>query len=358
MEHLDSLRGLAALGVAFHHALSSVANFHLPSILFDSFGYPQVLFFFVLSGFVLSRSINGARDMNREGMHSYLIRRFLRLYPAAVFSLIFAAVLSRMYTCSFSPFASEWLIHEIQRAQSVCTPWGYISSLSLKYPDLNGPLWTIRVEFWCSFFLPFILLTVTRKRVLRILVGVVFGVLFYCIGTKTTHIFVFYLGYLLFCLQATIDRLVTVRRVPLILACVIALWWLAFYLDVARFAAPFVQALILLAMIPCRGGMIHRVLISPPLRFLGRTSYSFYLVHCPILLFLWSLMERSNSSLLGLGIVSVFGLFFSSVIVSLPLAYFSQACIEKPMNDFGKSLAAWLASKLWKKQHPGLPTAE
>lgn len=344
LEHLDSLRGLAALAVALRHSIISIANPGIPSGVIESLGYPQVLFFFVLSGFVLSRSLNGAKNLTREGVYSYLIRRFFRLYPTAILSLVIAALLSKQYASSFTSYASDWLIHEIQRAQSVCTIWGYLSSLTLKYPDLNGPLWTIRVECWCSLFLPFILMLVLRWKVLRLPLGAILAFVFFVIGTKTTYIFVFYLGYLIFYFQDSISR-ISSKTIPILLSLSIVIWCGALFLNASFWIAPFVQALLLISMIPCREGLIHQFLLSSPLRFLGRISYSFYLLHCPILLFSFSAFEKYLPKYNGLGFSSCLLLFFISVAITLPIAWMSELYIEKPMNDLGKFLAGHLTLK-------------
>ena len=58
-EHLDSVRGIAALVVAFYHSLRPFAE--IPrgdGIISVLNGHTAVLFFFILSGFVLSGSLN------------------------------------------------------------------------------------------------------------------------------------------------------------------------------------------------------------------------------------------------------------------------------------------------------------
>ena len=78
---LDSLRGIAALGVVITHVLQygfpALALNHTPLRMLVN-GRCFVIFFFVLSGFVLSIGL-----LRTDGMREYplyLLRRFARIY--------------------------------------------------------------------------------------------------------------------------------------------------------------------------------------------------------------------------------------------------------------------------------------
>jgi len=82
---LDSLRGIAALAVAsFHIFFYQIRIFNGIPIAVD--------FFFVLSGFVLARSLVDIKKENRKFIKS----RLLRLYPAILVS--FSIILITRYT--------------------------------------------------------------------------------------------------------------------------------------------------------------------------------------------------------------------------------------------------------------------
>jgi len=85
LDALQLFRGIAALGVVFHHATQSVSAFSnekMPDLLHSLFGYGYlgVDFFFVLSGFII---LNSHFDDNKgiDSARSYLLKRVLRIFP-------------------------------------------------------------------------------------------------------------------------------------------------------------------------------------------------------------------------------------------------------------------------------------
>ena len=77
---LETLRGLAALAVAFYH-------FPSDSLLFIQNGYMAVYLFFSLSGFVITLNYFKKID-NIKSLIVFQKKRFFRLYPVHFFVLI------------------------------------------------------------------------------------------------------------------------------------------------------------------------------------------------------------------------------------------------------------------------------
>lgn len=124
MPALDGLRGLLALLVfAWHFSerLGSTALF-LPS-------QAAVCGFFILSGYVLTRSWDG-----RFGI--FLARRFIRLWP--VYALTLAA---GYFIASVEPVWTQFV-------------WYPVLSANAK-PEINVPIWSLRIEAWAMLFMPF-----------------------------------------------------------------------------------------------------------------------------------------------------------------------------------------------------------
>jgi peptidoglycan/LPS O-acetylase OafA/YrhL len=87
-KQLDSLRGLAALTVFFGHfwgaklKMSFFEGLSKTPFSFLLNGGAAVMFFFVLSGFVLSLPfVNGDKPLN---LAAFYIKRLLRIYPACI----------------------------------------------------------------------------------------------------------------------------------------------------------------------------------------------------------------------------------------------------------------------------------
>jgi peptidoglycan/LPS O-acetylase OafA/YrhL len=92
---LDGLRGLAALSVLFSHAIgvyTDTGGASGPLLtglhLIGNFGRPAVVLFFVLSGFVLFTSLQKA-----PALWSYAVRRVFRIWPALIVAIVTALVL-------------------------------------------------------------------------------------------------------------------------------------------------------------------------------------------------------------------------------------------------------------------------
>jgi peptidoglycan/LPS O-acetylase OafA/YrhL len=100
LRSIDALRGVAALGVVFFHAVEQIKQ-PLPNNLLDypirliqfgsSFGYIGVFLFFVISGFCIHLQWARARAAGTEPdirFGSFWKRRIRRLYPPYLIALV------------------------------------------------------------------------------------------------------------------------------------------------------------------------------------------------------------------------------------------------------------------------------
>lgn len=143
---LESLRGVAALSVALYH-VSWLSPFHGLGIVRN--GYLMVDFFFVLSGFVVAHSygkkIAAPRDLAR-----FMWLRVGRLYPLHLaITLVFLGVQSL-------ELVNEWIVGDPGELPflSHFSPTLAVSNLlllhGLVHPGgiLNGPSWSISTEIF------------------------------------------------------------------------------------------------------------------------------------------------------------------------------------------------------------------
>ena len=96
---LQALRGVAALMVVLYHLglhISQPKYFDIAAFAVPfSFGHAGVEFFFVLSGFIITRAHRG--DLFKPAaLPAYLLKRFFRIYPAywVVFVVVYAGALA------------------------------------------------------------------------------------------------------------------------------------------------------------------------------------------------------------------------------------------------------------------------
>jgi len=176
---LDGLRGLAALVVVACHLLSTLPG--IGHVVYDERsrplnsaetwavfsplhllwnGTPAVHVFFVLSGFVLVLPFT--KPGRGKGWASYYLKRLLRLYLPAWASLALAVALIALIPRTPSPLQSSWAdMYVVDPALWRAARDGL---LLLGASTVNTPLWTLRWEVWFSLLLPAYVLVALRWR--------------------------------------------------------------------------------------------------------------------------------------------------------------------------------------------------
>lgn len=158
LEHFpgfDSLRLLAALGVIFSHAYVIGGGGHaLPAEVAYRMGEYGVYTFFIISGFLLARSLSANSDPI-----VYAVNRILRLLPAFVFYSLVMGLL-------IGPAFSTWAPTDYFRSEQLYAffRWGLDSLTSPDLPGVfirddpqsgivNGSLWSLHYEALSYLFL-------------------------------------------------------------------------------------------------------------------------------------------------------------------------------------------------------------
>lgn len=147
---LDALRGTAAVGVLITHSLQIFVGAglfnHTPLRIFAN-GRCFVIFFFVLSGFVLATAIWG--DKGRTGYATYVARRLARLYPP------YAAA-------GLLGILSMWFFGQALRPMDVL---GY--ALAVGNSDgtaIDPPSWSLVYELRLSLVMPLLSFVISRNH--------------------------------------------------------------------------------------------------------------------------------------------------------------------------------------------------
>lgn len=186
---LDGLRGLAALYVVGGHAVGLLYNRHpaageagfTPSpwwmtyldgaiaALFSK-ALVAVLFFFVLSGFVIH--LRQARSPRTEfRVLPYLYRRVRRLYPPLLAALLLTTALDALgrrlgYAIYFHATPYSY-INDTVGDHSIKTVLGsaaFLTKLTVPVYGSDGPIWSLALEWWFYLLYPLLLL-VNRRSV-------------------------------------------------------------------------------------------------------------------------------------------------------------------------------------------------
>jgi peptidoglycan/LPS O-acetylase OafA/YrhL len=347
---LDGLRGVAAMLVVLYHIELCGAAWpnHITSNNFVRHGYLAVDLFFILSGLVISSSYLG-RIRDVRDAKSFLILRFFRLYPVhvAVLGILVLLELAKLGAQDSLTTASPQLPFTGDRSLGNLVASLFLAN-GLPFFDVrawNGPSWSISCEYAAYMaFCVVVLSGVSRSGPLCLIGGLVacfsyvalaFGHFNWVLTGGIVRCFAgFTLGFLLF-------RFVTIAcfRNSRRLACGIEVSAAISLLLVLGLATgPYVVTaiplfVVLVASLRSDAGPIACLLNLRPLRYLGRFSYSIYMVHSSILLVVvLPLLGLSGMANPWIGDAIV----VAALVSVLAAAHGTSIYIEEPGRLFGR----------------------
>jgi peptidoglycan/LPS O-acetylase OafA/YrhL len=340
---LDSLRGIAALMVIMQHLweINHPSELRLKPWLWFCAGHEAVIFFFVLSGFVLSHQL---RNFQRAEYWQFVIKRIARIYPAYYLSLILAA--------GFLWATRVW--HPGSLAGLGLTPWFYIwahtsfdqtmlvGSLSLVLHEgnsLNVATWSLFYEMWLSLLFPFILSIINSRLWVKVMSSLsLCGVSYYlwyaaALLDNPWQSIIYYSWYFIAgsLVYRHYPRLISLAT-PGWLGLALLLYFSNFILSGALTSRLLHEIIVAVASVLVLANGIHnpqfkQFLAWWPWRFYGKISYSLYLLHLPVLYALayWYLPGHNMISLKVL-----------VVVITTGLATLSYWWVELPLLNFAK----------------------
>ena len=175
LSHLDLLRGLAALAVAAGHLraflfvdfgqVQSAGVFDRMVYLATGLGHQAVMVFFVLSGYLVGGSVLTAFEDGRWSWRSYALRRLTRLWivllPAMVLTLALDWVGQGLspagYQGAFASVHHSGPTPDSPADWAQSTFWGnifFLQTITVGIFGTNGPLWSLAYEFWYYLLFP------------------------------------------------------------------------------------------------------------------------------------------------------------------------------------------------------------
>jgi len=356
---LDGLRGIAAFAVFVTHAFGLIWNtpIQIPlitpiinspiSILWN--GSAAVDFFFVLSGFVLALPF--LAHNKKINYLDFIKRRFLRIYPT-YWGAMFLAVIMRMFYKSGSLLGlSDWINsywnHAIPIKQVIKQIFFHIILImpGIETPLLNPVIWTLSVEMKVSFVLPIFFLLLGFSYNLNLL-NIIVSILCF-LGSIIFSWRFNYFEYLpLFVMGVLVAKhkdffLSYVMKFSKFVVLKYLLLLLALYLYTSRYSLMyfdqyqqhFISAFgsCLIIIIAISYTQISKILTCSIIRSSGKISYSFYLIHLPIMIYFSSLIYPATKSLIFC--------WLTSLVLSIILAYCLNRIIETPSQKLAKKLS-------------------
>lgn len=342
-ESLDALRGFAAAMVVVCHVLLFAPPVgpdmgwmlrFTPLYLFFT-GRAPVVFFFVLSGYVLTLSL---MRPGAPGPVGFALRRACRLLLPVTGAVLLSAALWRI---SFAGPLTEYSWYAQQTMWVPAPSAGDLLRQSLLIGaegqfGLDPALWSLVHEWRISLVLPAVLLFRTRPALLLAL-GLPLEGLALAGGADPGHTM---LGpHLHSTLVATVYfssaftagaalalggaglRLEGQARTAAWVALLGCVW---LHSDLA-----YIGGSLLLILLARRGGRLPQMLVTPVPHFLGRVSYSLYLVHMPVLAFAAHTTQGWLPPWVALSL---------GALASLPAAALFHAMVEVPSHRLSRRI--------------------
>ncbi|CAH0439537.1 hypothetical protein LMG9673_00318 [Ralstonia pseudosolanacearum] len=288
----------------------------------------------------------------------YCLKRVMRILPALALSIAIVLLYLAVFYPGYQAFpaASVWFSWWYKEPITVVD---VVKNLAMVSSSLNSNAWTLRIEMLASFALPFVVAIMGRSGMVRSLIAVAacFAWASYTDNPASSPGEFAHYAYM-FVLGVAVEKHIgQVARIPtwlsglLVIAslsamvAVNALWPLVhlLYGD----AAIAVSAAILILVIVVDGkAKFLAVMDTRAVRFLGRVSYSFYILHFIFLYGTANLALRvlPEGALVRYPLIASVLVAIASIAMTLPFASLSYRFVERPMTAVGKRIAEiqWL----------------
>ena len=326
---LDSLRGIAAILVAWFHYNANWG------------GYLAVDFFLVLSGFVLSHSYLYSEKVDKL---QFIGNRLARLYPLHIYSLIVFTIVYMGINGSNPSYKDGTLFTLIQQ-------FTLTNNVGLNPNGLtwNFPSWSISVEFWVNILFVFFI-SKTTKNITLILISLCCLFVIYintghlCVHTNNYYNFInsgilrgvasFFLGvlayraYLYLKSYPQIDKCASMGEIISIIVIAFIVFSREGRTSSIDFLSPFVFTVVVI-IFSFERGMLSSILKK--FRYLGTISYSIYLNQIAVLMTLQILLPAQLNKIA----------FILSYTASLLIySHFTYRFIEHPFRLRCRSLTS------------------
>ncbi|MUH73682.1 acyltransferase family protein [Psychrosphaera haliotis] len=346
---LDALRGIAALGVVLYHFTSLFAiKFNYPelSAIFPSpsshIGRYGVELFFIISGFVISMSIE-----NSNNVYRFFVSRFSRLFPTFWAAVFISSIFIWIFNGQFD------LVVFLKNLTMTPNFFGA--------KNIDGSYWTLTYELF--FYIAIATLFYFFKTIptrLMVVIGIGVSLLTILVsmfdvylGYKVKalllipHIHLFLAGFLFYKLWNSNNLKPThIWIINLVLFVLVLVQWLLAESDYSRhnFTSSIMVTAFFLIMILVTKEKLS-FLSHPILVYLGTISYSLYLIHQEVgYIFISQLINITGSYWLSMplslaGVILIADLMYryiespSNKIVKRYLMLFQKNKVEKNVRN-------------------------
>lgn len=341
---LESLRGLAAIYVLIHHcrwlltenySYRNTKEFDLEyiatkALVFFRFGHEAVIFFFVLSGFVIHYSTLINKNNPLISYKRYLIKRINRIIPPLIFALIMTLFLDylgkNIFALSAYSNGSKYynlIVNNLNWKTFIANIFSMQElGLGIKHFGSNGALWSLSYEWWFYLLYP-LFFTINSKNkylalVIQVLLFVIFSILLNITIPVASAIFskmiIWWLGVCLAEIYYRRKRLL-IYIAPISLGIPLAIMF--FYND--RLIGDILWGIGFIGLLSWllksnKNSIVIKTLDK--MKGSGSFSYTLYLTHLPIVFLVHSLLLEWNRGILPNSYFYLFLVSFSCILFS------------------------------------------
>lgn len=368
LRFLDSLRGLAAIYVVIGHArwllwegysigfklhmehYSTLEKCFVYFLSIFKFGHEAVIFFFVLSGFVIHLNyIDKLGDFSktRKNILTFYFKRFKRIYPALIVALLFTFICDVFISIIYPEYLTSSTEHltlnefiSFNHGKSAIIG-GFLNLGGLGMPIFgsNGPLWSLSYEWWFYMFYPFLYFRVKTKSIVFYLV--IFTLAFLSSFNIIEFVFLkkVFIGLASWSLGCILAEVFLKRAVINLFQLITTLFAvLIIHLKYPVFGHDFTMAIVFTILIGFCLRFEHKVNKIFKLQWLGEVSYTLYIFHFPLLIVFSAVLLKMNNGKLPMNqFYIILGVGFS-LLLALLIAPFLEQKIPKLIERFKTSV--------------------
>jgi peptidoglycan/LPS O-acetylase OafA/YrhL len=364
LSYLNGLRGIAAIYVMIFHAkwllwesfhegyinhpqqYSLINKFFAYFFSIFKYGHEAVLFFFVLSGFVIHLSYSRKLiDNNNYSFEyfNYLYKRIKRIYPPLLFAILLTFILD------YAGYSLQYRIYHHQTPMATFNNYVdfapsfrelagnllLVNGTYVKSWGSNGPLWSLKFEWWFYMIYPLVFFINKKSILLSAIILFICAVYFLSggyfpvrlISDVLAAMFTWWLGAIL---ADMYTGRIKIEKKYFLLAWLIVPFQIIYQNKIAPgffdllmgvdVFAFLLTLIIIKQMRPTAFALLEK--ISP----VGDFSYTLYITHLPVLIFLNGIMLSVTNNIMPMH----FGFVFLGIGVCITVAYLSHFIVEKP----------------------------
>ena len=320
---IDRLRWFSAMIVVLGHirsllfepliSISDPNFFHYFFYFVTGFGHQAVIVFFIISGFLVAKPLFQHKLESFQKMTKFYWKRFIRIYPALLFALLFSFICSLITSTDDDKYS--FLLNFLN-----------VAELFDKRLIINEPLWSLNYEWLYYVLVPLFFIRFNKKISIF---SKLFGFLCSCaIIYYNIKIFLYSIFWIMGALVNGIsEKYYKIKYFDyiVIFTMFLSLIFLRFNrgdISIPQFFVNFLFAISFLLLLS--KNLYKKIKLSKMEKLLSNSSYSLYILHFPIIIVISSFSDYFNNYLLAL----------FSLLTSIFLSIVSYYLIEKPSLKF------------------------